>query len=319
MARSHVVVAVDIGGTTVKGALYPEDGAGLAFASSPTFLDRPESAGLEDRPMAAVTGVVDELVARAASEDLVVTGIGVCSPGLVDSEAGVVVLAVNLGWAALPVADILRARFGVPVALDHDARAATRAEQAARRAAGLDADNLVFIPIGTGVSATVVAGGSFIVGEGGAAGEFGHVTVVPDGELCSCGQRGCVEVYASAGNVLRRYREAGGEQADDTREVVRRVDSDPVAALVWQEAIAALAAGIVMLTAVLDPGTIVLGGGLGQAGDRLLVPLRRSVADRLTWRKPPRIEQSLVGPAAGLAGAALLARTAVRPPLEQEI
>lgn len=127
MARSHVVVAVDIGGTTVKGALYPEDGAGLAFASSPTFLDRPESAGLEDRPMAAVTGVVDELVARAASEDLVVTGIGVCSPGLVDSEAGVVVLAVNLGWAALPVADILRARFGVPVALDHDARAATRA------------------------------------------------------------------------------------------------------------------------------------------------------------------------------------------------
>lgn len=164
-----------------------------------------------------------------------------------------------------------------------------------------------------------MAGGSFIVGEGGAAGEFGHVTVVPDGELCSCGQRGCVEVYASAGNVLRRYREAGGEQADDTREVVRRVDSDPVAALVWQEAIAALAAGIVMLTAVLDPGTIVLGGGLGQAGDRLLVPLRRSVADRLTWRKPPRIEQSLVGPAAGLAGAALLARTAVRPPLEQEI
>ncbi|MGN6743808.1 MAG: ROK family protein, partial [Amnibacterium sp.] len=79
------------------------------------------------------------------------------------------------------------------------------------------------------------------------------------------------------------------------------------------------AAGIAMLTAVLDPGTIVIGGGLAEAGDQLLVPLRRTVADRLTWRNPPRIEQSLVGPAAGLVGAALLAGTPARTRLEQEI
>ncbi len=319
MAGSRVVVAVDIGGTTVKGALYAENGASLAFVTSPTFADRAECAGPEDRALAAVTEVVDQLVVRSARDGHVLAGIGVCSPGLVDSKAGIVVLAVNLGWAALPIAEILRARFGVPVALEHDARAGARAEQAARRAISRSADDLVFIPIGTGISATVVSGGSLIIGASGAAGEFGHVPVVPGGELCNCGQRGCIEVYASAGSVFRRYREAGGEHAADTRELVQRIGSDPVASLVWHQAIAALATGLGMLTAVIDPGVIVIGGGMGEAGDRLLGPLRRAVAERLTWRAAPRIEQSVVGPAAGLAGAALLVGAAVQPRFEQEI
>ena len=319
MAASRVVVAVDIGGTTVKGALYAEDGTPLASVASPTFGDRGKSAGPEDRAMAAVTEVVDQLVGRAARDGHALAGIGVCSPGLVDSTAGIVALAVNLGWVAFPIADILRARFGVPVALEHDARAGARAEQAARRAIGRGVDDLVFIPIGTGISATVVCGGSVIVGASGAAGEFGHVPVVPGGELCNCGQRGCIETYASASSVFRRYREAGGEHAANTRELVQRIESDGIASLVWQQAIAALATGLGMLTAVLDPGVIVIGGGMGEAGDRLLAPLRRAVAERLTWREPPRIEQSLVGPAAGLAGAALLVGAAVQPRPEQEI
>lgn len=318
MGPRRVVVAVDIGGTTVKGALYSEAGVSLVGMRTPTFPDADRSDDLANQAIEAVTGLVDRLVASAAAEGYEVTGVGICSPGLVDSTAGLIVLAVNLGWTALPIVDILHARVGVPVALDHDARAAARAEQAARRAVGRDADNLVFIPIGTGIAATVVNDGSIMVGAGGAAGEFGHVPVVPDGELCTCGQRGCVEVYASAGSVLRRYREAGGAPADDTRAVVARVDTDPIATRVWCEAIEALAAGIVMLTAVLDPGVVVIGGGLGEAGEALLAPLRRSVADRLTWRNPPRIEQSLVGSVAGLAGAALLVGAAVQPHPEQE-
>jgi glucokinase len=318
-AARRVLIAVDIGGTTVKGALYPEDGPSLAVVTSPTFPGGDQGGESDDEAVTAVVTVVDQLATVAATEGLTLTGIGVCSPGVVDSESGLVVLAVNLGWTALPLTEILSARFGVPVALDHDARAAARAERVARQDLGRDADDLVFIPIGTGISATVVSGGSVIVGAAGAAGEFGHVPVVPEGERCSCGQRGCVEVYASAGNILRRYREAGGEHVTDAREVVERIERDRAAALVWQEAIAALATGIVMLTAVLDPAAIVIGGGLSEAGEQLLMPLRRAVAEGLRWRSAPPIEQSLLGPAAALAGAALLVGTAVRPHVEQEI
>ncbi|MDH2444077.1 ROK family protein [Amnibacterium sp. CER49] len=317
-AGTRVLIAVDIGGTTIKAGLYPEDGPALALLGAPTFLEGTPSDPPGDRAVAAVLAVVGELAELAARDGHVLVGIGVCSPGVVDSGSGVVVLAVNLGWADVPIAALLRDRFGVPVALDHDARAASLAERRARSLRGRDADDFVFIPIGTGVSATVVSGGAVLTGAGGAAGEFGHVPVVPGGERCSCGQRGCVEVYASASNILRRYREAGGAHAADTPGVVERIETDEIAALVWHQAVSALATGIVMLTAVLDPTAVVLGGGLSEAGDRLLAPVRRSVADLLTWRPPPAVERSLVGPAAALAGAALLAGTAARSPLEQE-
>lgn len=304
------VVAVDIGGTTVKGALFDVDGTVLDRATVPTFPSGAAHGNPDDAPggpaLAAVVALVEQLAESATASGHRVTGVGLCSPGLVDSERGVVTLAVNLGWSDLPVVDLLAERFGVPVALDHDARAAARAERAARGAAGRSVDEFVFIPIGTGISMTTVTGGSLVHGATGGAGEFGHVVVVPGGERCTCGQQGCVEVYASAGNVLRRYREAGGTEAESTRDVSERFGSDPVATRVWDEAVDALATGIVMLTAVLDPGAVVIGGGLGEAGDRLLVPLRAAVADRLRWRSVPAIEQSSAGAGAGLAGAALL-------------
>lgn len=319
------VVAVDIGGTTVKGALFDADGTVLDRATVPTFPVHPPSdatattsdpgdpGGPGGPALAAVVGLVDRLAASAERTGRFLTGIGLCSPGLVDAEGGRVVLAVNLGWADLPVAELLADRFGVPVALEHDARAAARAEQAARSAADRSVDEFVFIPIGTGIAATIFTGGTIVHGATGGAGEFGHVPVVPGGELCTCGQRGCVEVYASAGNVFRRYREAGGTLAASTREVVELVGTDPVATRVWAEAIDALATGVVMLTAVLDPSAVVIGGGLGEAGERLLAPLRTGVAERLGWRPVPSIEQSLVGAGAGLAGAALLVGTPVQP------
>ncbi|GAA3341662.1 ROK family protein [Curtobacterium pusillum] len=305
------VVAVDIGGTTVKGALFDVDGTVLDRATVATFPTG--MSAVADGPggpaLAAVTALVTQLAASATASGRTLTGIGLCSPGLVDAERGRVVVAVNLGWTDLPIAELLAARFDVPVALEHDARAAARAERAARLAADKPVDEFVFIPIGTGVSATVVTGGTIVHGATGGAGEFGHVPVVPDGEVCTCGQRGCVEVYASAGNVLRRYREAGGALAGSTRELVDLVGTDPIAARVWQEAVEALATGVVMLTAVLDPGAVIIGGGLGEAGDRLLVPLRAAVAERMRWRALPNIEQSLVGAGAGLAGAAILVNT----------
>ncbi|RUQ03130.1 ROK family protein [Curtobacterium sp. HSID17257] len=213
----------------------------------------------------------------------------------------------------MPLAALLRDRYGVPVAVAHDARAAATAEIAARTAAGRDVAEMVFIPIGTGVSASLVVDGRLVVGAAGGAGEVGHVCVRPGGEPCTCGQRGCVEVYASARNIGRRYRAAGGTIDGATDEIVAAVDTDPLAAAVWADAVDALAAGIAILSAVLDPAVVVVGGGLGESGERLLAPLRTAVDARLGWRPAPRIEQSLAGAGAGLAGAALLARTAAGP------
>lgn len=312
------VVAVDVGGTTVKGVVRVGDVV-LDRVVVPTFgPDQPSGASPTDGPgrgdggpaLAAVVTVVDRLAEAAAGSGHPLAAIGLCTPGLVDSETGTVLVAVNLGWRDLPIAGLLRARYGVPVAVAHDARAAATAEIAARTAAGRDVDELVFIPIGTGVSASLVVDGRLVTGAAGGAGEVGHVCVRPGGEPCTCGQRGCVEAYASARNIRRRYREAGGTIDGATDEIVAAVDTDPVAAAVWADAVDALAAGVAMLAAVLDPAVVVVGGGLGESGERLLAPLRTAVDARLGWRPSPRIEQSLAGAGAGLAGAALLAETA---------
>lgn len=309
--ESGAVVAVDVGGTTVKGMVRVGDVV-LDRAVVPTL--GPVTTGSGDGPggpaLAAVTAVVDRLAAAAAAAGHPLVAIGLCTPGVVDAETGTVVVAVNLDWHDLPLAQLLRDRYGVPVAVAHDARAAATAEIAARTAAGRDVAEMVFIPIGTGVSASLVVDGRLVVGAAGGAGEVGHVCVRPGGEPCTCGQHGCVEVYASARNIGRRYRAAGGTIDGATDEIVAAVDTDPVAAAVWADAVDALAAGIAILSAVLDPAVVVVGGGLGESGERLLAPLRTAVDARLGWRPAPRIEQSLAGAGAGLAGAALLARTA---------
>lgn len=309
------VVAVDVGGTTVKGqvrvgdvvldrAVVPTSGSGSDPASG-DVASTPGGAAL-----AAVHAVVDRLVASARAAGHPLAAIGLCTPGVVDSDAGRVVVAVNLGWQDLPIVDLLRERHGVPVSVAHDARAAATAEIAARAAAGRVVDEMVFIPIGTGVSASVIVDGRLVVGAAGGAGEVGHVCVRPGGALCSCGQRGCVEAYASARNLHRRYREAGGTLDGGAPEIIAAIDTDPVAAAVWADAVDALGAGVAILAAVLDPAVVVVGGGLGEAGERLLVPLRTAVDARLGWRPAPAIEQSLVGAGAGLAGAAILASAA---------
>ncbi|GAA4265711.1 ROK family protein [Frondihabitans peucedani] len=300
------VVAVDIGGTTIKGAAFAPHGSVLERATVPTF-------GPAGSPLEATSGLIAQLDAAIRAGGRRLTGIGVASPGLVDSVRGTVTFAANLGWTDMAIVDLLTERFGVPVALEHDGRAAARAERVARIAAGRDGDEFVFVPIGTGISAAIVTGGVVVTGATGGAGEFGHVPVVPDGELCTCGQRGCVEVYASASAIVRRYRAAGGTLPGGAREITAAASTDPVAASVWADAVDALAVGLTGLAAVLDPSALVIGGGLGEAGDRLLVPLREGVARRLAWRSAPRVEQSLVGAGAGLIGASLLLESPLVP------
>jgi len=168
------------------------------------------------------------------------------------------------------------------------------------------------VALGTGIGTGHVRDGRVATGATGGAGELGHIPVYPDGEPCACGQRGCLEVYASAAAVARRYAVSRAAVGDpdphaNADAVVARLDSDPVARAVWVKAIEALALALATTTLLVDPGLIVLGGGLARAGDALRGPLSGRLSARLAWRAPPPIELSALGTDAGWRGAGLLA------------
>ncbi|MBT2598104.1 ROK family protein [Arthrobacter sp. ISL-72] len=133
------------------------------------------------------------------------------------------------------------------------------------------------------------------------------------GERCTCGQRGCLETYASASAILRRYKARGGTRAITTEQIPPLLADDRSAAAVWSEAIEALAQGISALTAIFDPEEIIIGGGLSLAGPALLDPLRAATSLRLGWRDAPPISLSTATSRAGLHGAGLMAGTVLSP------
>lgn len=299
-AAASARVAVDVGGTTIKGAAFTDAGTVLAQRTVATFAPGRDALG---SVRAVVAGLLDDISRTGARP----AGIGVSSPGLVDAERGRIVYAANLGWEHLDLVPTLVDEVGLPVRIEHDARAGAMAERAAHAEEAAAYREFIFVPIGTGVAAAVVTSGALVHGATGGAGEFGHMPIVPGGELCGCGQRGCIEAYASASSVLRRYAARGGTSAIDTPALVRSLPHDPDAVAVWTDLIEALALGLSSLSAVLDPARIVIGGGLSQAGDLLMEPLRAAVDVKLGWRSTPALVQSALGSHSGLIGAGLLA------------
>ncbi|WP_235531274.1 ROK family protein [Phycicoccus sp. Soil748] len=303
---SPAVLAVDLGGSAMKGAVVDGAGRELATRTVPTP-DQDVVAGL--------TRLLGDLSGLAADARATPVGAGVVTPGSVDEERGVVRYASNLRWRDLPLRDLLGEATDLPVAVGHDVRAAGVAEQLF--GAGRGSDSFVLVPLGTGVAAAVVVDGRVVTGFTGAAGEFGHIPLVPDGETCPCGQRGCLEAYASAGALTRRYAAREGRVLT-AEQVVAALGSDPTADRLWDEAVTVLAQGLDVLTILLDPQVIVLGGGLSRAGATLLEPLTAKMDDGLAWRDRPPVVLTELGDRAGRLGAAVLAfRAAGRSDLDQ--
>jgi glucokinase len=294
-----VVAAVDVGGTGMKGVLVDDTGAVVASAEAATpVVDGPD----------AVVAAVREFVRALSGRDPDVRAAGLVVPGFVDPDAGIARYSANIGWRDVPLRELVAADLRRPVVLEHDVRAAALAETTL--GAARDTADAAIIVIGTGIAAVLISAGRVIRGAIGLAGELGHIPVRPGGEPCACGQRGCLETYASARAIARRYVEAGGD-AVPAHVVVERIGEDALAARVWDDAVDTLADAVVTTTMIADPTVVVIGGGLAEAGETLLAPLRRAVGERLTWRPPPRIERSPLGPRAGRFGAAVLAWQAV--------
>lgn len=291
------VLAIDVGGTSAKGAVVDATGRVRSSFSVAT-------GGSGDENVRRIRTLLVDLAASAANNGLDVVGAGVVSPGLIDSATGTVRYASTLGWTDMPLGRILTDAIGIPVAVGHDVRAAGSAEMAFGAAAG--SRDALFASIGTGVAASIVSDGRAVDGAISGAGELGHIPVAPGGEQCTCGQVGCLEVYFSGAGLARRYAAASGGGALTAAEIIARTDSDPIAARVWSEGIDALTTGLATITLLIDPEVVVLGGGVAQAGDTLLLPLRERLSAALAWREAPRITTAALGIEAGRIGAAML-------------
>ncbi|QIP85865.1 ROK family protein [Streptomyces sp. Tu 2975] len=297
------VIALDVGGTGMKAALVGADGTLLHEARRPTGRERGPDAVVE-----SILGFAADLRAHGQEHlGQAAEAAGVAVPGIVDAEQGIAVYAANLGWRDVPLRELLSRRLdGVPVALGHDVRTGGLAE--GRIGAGRGTDRFLFVPLGTGIAGAIGIDGTIEAGAHGCAGEIGHIVVRPGGPACGCGQRGCLETLASAAAVTRAWAAATGDPAADAADCARAVEAgDKAATRVWQEAVDALADGLVTALTLLDPRTLIIGGGLAEAGETLFSPLRAAVEERVTFQKLPTIVPAALGDTAGCLGAGLLA------------
>ncbi|MGW3766703.1 ROK family protein [Actinomadura verrucosospora] len=295
------LIGLDVGGTTMKAALFGEDAGGedpqiLASESRPT--DRAD-------PVGGVLDFAAHLAARAASLGSPARAAGIALLGIVDEASGTAVHSANVGWRDVPIRRLARERLGIPVAIGHDVRTGGLAE--AVLGAGRGAGDFVFVAVGTGIAAALILNGAPYPGTVGWSGEIGHVVVRPGGEPCACGNRGCVETYASAAAISRRH----GEGVPAEEVIARAGRGEEKAGRVWAEALDCLADGLAMTTLLMDPGLVVVGGGLARAGDTLLAPLEARLAARLKFRDPPRLLRTRLDDQAAVRGAAILARRAL--------
>jgi glucokinase len=310
-------IGIDVGGTKVLGVVLDEAGIVRTEARTPT----PPTA---DQLVASLLAVTTEL--RAGRSD--VTGLGVGAPGLVDTD-GVLIAAPNLpAINGLDLRSRLAAATGLPVEVDNDATCALRGEHASGAARGVD--DAVLVTLGTGIGGGLLIGGHTVRGAHHFAGEIGHTVVEVDGLPCPCGRRGCWERYASGSGLGRMARDeaeagraprlvtlAGGDPLLVRGEHVTTaaVEGDGPARAILDDFGRWVAVGIVNLILILDVATVVVGGGLVEAGDLLLDPVRRAVAERLPkaqQRPLVPIVPAQLGEHAGAIGAALLARQSSR-------
>ncbi|QVQ50676.1 ROK family glucokinase [Spiractinospora alimapuensis] len=317
--RRGLVVGVDIGGTKLAAGVVTPGGHILArrYARTPGQ----ESPEVVEK---TITEVVTELGARHR-----IRAVGVAAAGFVDRDRSTVLFAPHLSWRDEPLRDALRARLGVPVVVENDANAAAWAE--VRVGTGVGESSTVLVNLGTGIGGSVVQDGRLYRGRHGTAGEFGHMTIVPDGHRCECGNRGCWEQYASGNALVREARDLVRSRSPMAHALAAAVDGDvdavtgPLVTSLARGGDRAsvellestgewLGLGLANLADAFDPGLFVIGGGVSEADGLLLDPARRAFRRNLAgrgYRPEAGIVPAGLGNDAGMIGVADLARATV--------
>lgn len=286
------VLALDVGGTKLAAALVGDDGALVRTARTATPSD----------PWPACVALLEQVRAGTPVE-----GVGVGCGGPMDWSAGVV-SPLNLpAWRAFPLGAALAEQYdGAPVRVHNDAVCVAVGEH--WRGAGQGVDDLLGMVVSTGVGGGLVLGGRLVDGPSGNAGHVGHVVVEPDGPVCGCGGRGCLEAVARGPAVVASARAQGSTAPDGAALAALARDGDPVASAALDRAGAAVGRAVASAAALLDLRLVVVGGGLAQSGPPLWEPLQRAFAAhaRLAFLDGARVVPASLGAGAGLVGAAAL-------------
>ena len=307
-------IGIDLGGTNIAVGLVDETHKVVAQNSRSTNAGRDYKEIIKD--MAELCTEVVDMAGCSISD---IKGIGVGSPGSIDSKNGVVVYANNLDWHFVPLAEELNKYFpNIPVAVENDANAAAFGEYVVN---GGGADSFVAITLGTGVGGGIVLNKEIYRGFNGAGGEIGHFTLVHDGESCTCGKSGCWEAYASVTALIRQTENAikddpdglMAQKAAENGHVSGRTafdaakEGDPAAKKVVDKYINYVADGISSVINIFQPEVLVIGGGISKEGDYLLKPVQEYI-NKYTYCKD--IPQTVLKIAtlfndAGIIGAAM--------------
>jgi glucokinase len=318
MAHENFIIGIDLGGTNIRTAVVDHLGGIIAHDHRHTLAN--------EGPRAVIDRMIEaarEVMAKAGLARCQVAAVGVCSPGPLDLEAGVALSPATLpGWDRIPLRQLIEEGLGIPTTLENDANAAALGEH--RFGAGQGVDHMIYVTASTGIGGGLILGGALYHGASGMAGEIGHTTILADGPLCGCGNRGCLEVLASGSAIARRAREivtkgvptkianlANGDIDLITAKLVADAASegDVEAGKILSEAMDYLGIGLASLVNLFNPELVVIGGGLVHIGERLFGPVRRTIKQRAfpAQAQAVRVVPAELGDHAGVLGASEVA------------
>lgn len=309
----RVVIGVDLGGTNLRTAILSPDGS---------ILDRHKEATHAADGWEKVVARLIENIKRqrtvAVQQGFDVAAVGVGAPGVIQADKGIVVKSPNFpDWNNLPLKDQLEKALGTPVFLENDANAAALGEQ--WRGAGRGIRSMILLTLGTGVGGGIILDNKIWHGADGMAGEIGHMTLIPDGRPCTCGNTGCLEMYASARGIVQSFREALGKAASGVPDQIKQLSSEQVyeaagagneiAVRVMKDMGRMLGIGIASLINIFNPERIVVGGGVKDAWPLFIGATREEIMKRAFAVPAQRTEivLSQLGDDAGMVGAAAVA------------
>ncbi len=302
-------IAVDIGGTRLRAALYP------ALGIAPLRQKRISTRG-EGGAVARLLNLIAEIWPAEGR----VTGIGIAAPGPIDPRKGVIYSAPNIqGWENLALSQIVRERFGVPVLLGNDANLAGLGEW--HFGAGQGHTDLLYLTISTGIGGGVISGGRLLLGAYGLAAELGHVTVEPNGSMCGCGHPGHLEAYSSGTAIARFVAAELARGAPSTLPVqpppttleisAAALQGDPLALAAFERAGRYLGIGLANYLHIFNPSIVIFGGGASRSGELLFAPMRAELEKQVispVYLRNLEIVTAQLGDDAGLLGALALIR-----------
>lgn len=308
-------IGIDVGGTNIKIALVEANGTITYSNTLPTRTEMGYEYTINN-----IKQAIKDLMSETKTDKNTIDAIGFGFPGQIDCKNGIVRISPNIpGWVEVPLAEMIEKEFGIPTRVDNDVRTAALGEL--NYGAGIGCQNLICITVGTGIGSGLIINGKLVRGASNAAGELGHMKLqMTGGPMCGCGDTGCLEAFASGPSIVAlaedyikggkstKYRELGSAEITPYIVAEAAKQGDAVAKRIFTIMGEYIGTGLANAVNLLNPEKIIIGGGVADAGELLLAPIRETLMKRAMPISAAAVEivPAKLGNTAGVIGASLL-------------